>query len=51
MKRRLDSTLRGYVEEGIADGSIRRCNPKLVSICPLPGRSTGSAPGMIPTAI
>jgi AcrR family transcriptional regulator len=31
MKRRLDSTLRGYVEEGIADGSIRLCNPKLVS--------------------
>jgi AcrR family transcriptional regulator len=31
MKRRLDSTLRGYVEEGIADGSIRPCNPKLVS--------------------
>jgi AcrR family transcriptional regulator len=31
MKRRLDSTLRGYVEEGMADGSIRQCNPKLVS--------------------
>jgi AcrR family transcriptional regulator len=31
MKRRMDLTLRGYVEEGIADGSIGRCNPKLVS--------------------
>jgi hypothetical protein len=31
MKRRLDMTLRGYVEEGIEDGSIAPCNPKLVS--------------------
>ena len=31
MKRRMDMTLRGYVEEGIADGSIGPCNPKLVS--------------------
>jgi len=31
VKRRLDTTLRGYVEEGIEDGSIRPCNPKLVS--------------------
>jgi AcrR family transcriptional regulator len=31
MKRRLDMTLRGYVEEGIEDGSISPCNPKLVS--------------------
>ena len=31
MKRRLDMTLRGYVEEGIEDGSIGPCNPKLVS--------------------
>ena len=31
MKRRMDLTLRGYVEEGIADGSIAPCNPKLVS--------------------
>jgi AcrR family transcriptional regulator len=31
MKRRMDMTLRGYVEEGIADKSIAPCNPKLVS--------------------
>jgi AcrR family transcriptional regulator len=31
VKRRLDMTLRGYVEEGIEDGSIRPCNPKLVA--------------------
>jgi AcrR family transcriptional regulator len=31
MKRRMDLTLRGYVEEGIADGSIGPCNPTLVS--------------------
>jgi len=31
MKRRMDLTLRGYVEEGIADGSIAPCHPKLVS--------------------
>ena len=31
MKRRMDLTIRGYVEEGIADGSIAPCNPKLVS--------------------
>ena len=31
MKRRLDMTLRGYVEEGIEDRSIAPCNPKLVS--------------------
>jgi AcrR family transcriptional regulator len=31
MKRRMDSTLRGYVEEGVADGSIVPCNAKLVA--------------------
>jgi AcrR family transcriptional regulator len=31
MKRKMDMTLRGYVEEGIADGSVGSCNPKLVS--------------------
>src|ERR1700744_3650500 len=31
MKRKMDLTLRGYVEEGIADNSIGPCNPKLVS--------------------
>ena len=31
MKRRLDTTLRGYVEEGIEDGSIGPCIPKLVA--------------------
>lgn len=31
MKRRMDLALRCYVEEGIADGSIGTCNPKLVS--------------------
>lgn len=31
LKRRMDRTLRAYVDEGIADGSIGPCNPKLVS--------------------
>ena len=31
MKRRMDQTLRGFVEEGMADGSIAPCNPKLVA--------------------
>lgn len=31
MKRRLDSTVRGYLEEGLEDGSIGPCDTKLVS--------------------
>ena len=31
LKRRMDQRLRSYIEEGIADGSIAPCNPKLVS--------------------
>jgi|CZKL01.1.fsa_nt_gi AcrR family transcriptional regulator len=31
MKRRMDMALRRFVEEGVADGSIRPCNPKLVA--------------------
>jgi AcrR family transcriptional regulator len=31
LKRRMDLSLRGYVEDGIRDGSIAACNPKLVS--------------------
>lgn len=30
-RRRLDTTLRGLIEEGLADGSIAPCDPKLVS--------------------
>lgn len=30
-RRRLDLTLRGLIEEGLADGSIAPCDPKLVS--------------------
>jgi AcrR family transcriptional regulator len=31
LKRRIDAAIRGYVEEGIADGSISPCNAKLAS--------------------
>ncbi len=31
LKRRMDVSLRGYVEEGIRDGSVAACTPKLVS--------------------
>jgi AcrR family transcriptional regulator len=31
LKRRMDLSLRGFVEAGIEDGSIAPCNPKLVS--------------------
>lgn len=31
MKRRLDSTVRGYLEEGLEDGSIGPCDIKLIS--------------------
>ncbi len=31
LKRRMDVSLRGYVDEGIKDGSIAACTPKLVS--------------------
>ena len=31
LKRRMDVSLRQIVEEGIADGSLARCNPMLVS--------------------
>lgn len=31
LKRRIDAALRGYVEEGIADGSIAPCNAKMAS--------------------
>jgi AcrR family transcriptional regulator len=31
LKRRIDHSLRSYIEEGMADGSIGPCNPKLVS--------------------
>jgi AcrR family transcriptional regulator len=31
LKRRIDAAIRGYVEEGIADGSIAPCNAKLAS--------------------
>jgi AcrR family transcriptional regulator len=31
LKRRIDASLRGYVEEGIADGSVSPCNAKLAS--------------------
>jgi AcrR family transcriptional regulator len=31
IKRRIDATLRGYVEEGFTDGSIAPCNAKLAS--------------------
>lgn len=31
LKRRIDNSLRGYVEEGILDGSVTPCNAKLAS--------------------
>jgi AcrR family transcriptional regulator len=31
LKRRMDLSMRGFVEDGIEDGSIAPCNPKLVS--------------------
>lgn len=31
LKRRIDAAIRGYIEEGIEDGSIARCNAKLAS--------------------
>lgn len=31
LKRRIDAAIRGYVEEGIADGSIKPCNVKMAS--------------------
>ncbi|MGB8259763.1 MAG: TetR/AcrR family transcriptional regulator [Terracidiphilus sp.] len=31
LKRRIDAAVRGYIEEGIADGSIAPCNSKMAS--------------------
>ena len=31
LKRRMDLSLRGFVESGMKDGSVSSCNPKLVS--------------------
>jgi hypothetical protein len=31
LKRRIDASIRGYVEEGISDGSISNCDPKLAA--------------------
>lgn len=31
LKRRIDAAIRGYIEEGIADGSIAHCNSKMAS--------------------
>ena len=31
LKRRIDASIRGYIEEGIADKSIAPCDPKLAS--------------------
>jgi AcrR family transcriptional regulator len=31
LKRRIDAAIRGYIEEGIADGSIATCNAKMAS--------------------
>jgi AcrR family transcriptional regulator len=31
LKRRIDAAIRGYIEEGIADGSIAPCNAKMAS--------------------
>jgi AcrR family transcriptional regulator len=31
LKRRIDASIRGYIEEGIEDGSINDCNPKLAA--------------------
>jgi len=31
LKRRIDASIRGFIEEGIEDGSINDCNPKLAA--------------------
>lgn len=31
LKRRIDASIRRFIEEGIADGSIAECNPKLAA--------------------
>lgn len=31
LKRRIDASIRNYIEEGIRDGSIAHCNPKLAA--------------------
>lgn len=31
LKRRIDASIRGYIEDGIEDGSIADCNPKLAA--------------------
>ena len=31
LKRRIDASIRGYIEEGVADKSIAPCDPKLAS--------------------
>lgn len=31
LKRRIDAAIRGYIEEGIRDGSVTECNPKLAA--------------------
>lgn len=31
LKRRIDASIRGYIEDGIADGSVTGCNPKLAA--------------------
>lgn len=31
LKRRIDASIRGYIEEGIEDGSIKGCDPKLAA--------------------
>lgn len=31
LKRRIDASIRAYIEDGIADGSIAGCNPKLAA--------------------
>ena len=31
LKRRIDASIRGYIKEGIEDGSINHCNPKLAA--------------------
>lgn len=31
LKRRIDAAIQGYVQEGIGDGSIAPCNPKMAS--------------------
>jgi hypothetical protein len=30
-KKRIDATFRRYIADGIADGSIKRCDPKLAA--------------------